>query len=105
MNSTLRHRVGRLSRFLLVFAAPLVALTVAPPPQGMSAESYIAYVGTYTTKTKSEGIYAFRYEPAAGQLTLLGVAAKTADPSFLAVHPNGKYVYAVNEAGRSSMVS
>lgn len=71
----------------------------------MGAGQYIAYVGTYTTKTKSEGIYAFRYDAESGKLTPMSLAAKTADPSFLAVHPDGKHLYAVNEAGKASMVS
>src|SRR5579883_2037272 len=75
----------------------------APGP--MDAKQYIAYAGTYTTKTKSEGIYAFRYDAASGKLTPIGVAAKTGDPSFLAVHPDGRHVYAVNEGGKTSMVS
>ena len=51
------------------------------------------------------GIYVYRYDAATGKLSALGVAAESADPSFVAAHPNGKYLYAVNEAGKSSMVS
>jgi 6-phosphogluconolactonase len=95
--------------FLAVLAPFLAARTSIPEskgtPQSMDAEQYIAYVGTYTTKTKSEGIYAFRYDAASGKLRPMGVAAKTGDPSFLAVHPDGKHVYAVNEAGKASTVS
>jgi len=58
---------------------------------------YLVYVGTYTTKTKSRGIYAYHFDGATGQLTLLDLAAETANPSFLAVHPNGRFLYAVNE--------
>ena len=60
---------------------------------------YIAYVGTYTSKTNSKGIYAFRFDAEKGQLTSMGVAAEAADPSFLVAHPNGKFLYAVNEVG------
>ena len=61
---------------------------------------YLAYVGTYTTKTASKGIYAFRYDAGSGKLAPLGVAAETQDPSWVAVHSNGKFLYAVNEAGK-----
>src|SRR5579885_971291 len=95
--------------FGAVLASFLAARTSTPEskgaPRAMDAEPYIAYVGTYTTKTKSEGIYAFRYDAASGKLTPMGLAAKTADPSFLAVHRDGKHLYAVNEAGKASMVS
>jgi len=67
----------------------------AAPAQAQS----IAYVGTYTSKTASKGIYAYRFDAQKGQLTSLGVAAEAVDPSFLAVHPNGKFLYAVNEVG------
>lgn len=88
----------RLFAFLFLFSAPLPFLSRAqttekPPSKGQ----YIAFVGTYTGKTSSKGIYAYRFDPEKGQLTSIGVAAETADPSFLVVHPNGKYLYAVNE--------
>jgi len=70
-----------------------------------AAKQYLVYVGTYTTKTASKGIYVFRYDASSGKLTPIGVAAETQDPSWVAVHPNGKFLYAVNEAGKNSMVS
>jgi 6-phosphogluconolactonase len=88
----------RLFAFLLLFSAPLLLLSRAQTPEKPAATSkYIAYVGTYTSKTTSKGIYAYRFDPEKGQLTSIGIAAETTDPSFLAVHPNGKYLYAVNE--------
>src|SRR5256885_2276156 len=57
----------------------------------------LVYIGTYTTKQSSKGIYAYRFDSSKGRLTSLGLAAASPDPSFLAVHPNGKYLYAVNE--------
>jgi len=86
--------------FLLLFlvSAPVLLLSPAQTPEKSAAQGqYIAYVGTYTAKTSSKGIYALRFDAQKGQLTSIGVAAETADPSFLAVHPNGKYLYAVNE--------
>ena len=59
---------------------------------------YLVYVGTYTGP-KSNGIYAYRFDPATNQLTSLGLAAKTANPSFLAVDPSRRFLYAVNEMG------
>jgi 6-phosphogluconolactonase len=88
----------RLFALLFLFAAPVLLLSSAQTPEKPAAKGqYIAYVGTYTSKTTSKGIYAFRFDSEKGQLTPIGVAAETADPSFLAVHPNGKYLYAVNE--------
>jgi len=88
----------RLFSLLLLFSAPVLLSSQAQSPGKPSAKGqYIAYVGTYTSKTTSKGIYAYRFDPAKGQLTSIGVAAESVDPSFLAVHPSGKYLYAVNE--------
>src|SRR5215471_13946201 len=57
---------------------------------------YLVYVGTYTERG-SKGIYAYRYDEATGQLEDLGVAAETPSPSFLAISPNHKFLYAANE--------
>jgi 6-phosphogluconolactonase len=54
------------------------------------------FVGT-GTKTGSKGIYAFRFDSASGDLTPLGLAAEAPSPSFLALSPNGKFLFAVNE--------
>src|SRR5688572_30820114 len=56
---------------------------------------YLVYVGTYTGQ-KSKGIYAFRMSKD-GKLAPLGLVAETPSPSFLAIHPNEKYLYAANE--------
>lgn len=65
------------------------------PPTASSAE-FLMYVGTYTRET-SAGIYAFRFNPSSGTLEELGLVAKVRDPSFLALHPSGRYLYATNE--------
>ena len=57
---------------------------------------YFVYIGTYT-RDSSKGIYAYRFHPADGKLTPIGLVAETTNPSFLAIHPNGRSLYAVNE--------
>jgi 6-phosphogluconolactonase len=89
----------RLLVFLLLLAPALFFSRAQTPEKTPSKNRYIAYVGTYTSKTNSKGIYAFRFDAEKGQLTAIGVAAETTNPSFLAAHPNGKYLYAVNEVG------
>ena len=74
---------------------PLVlalATLAAAAPHG----KYLAYVGTYTTGA-SKGIYAYRYDAKTGDLSDLGLAAETANPSFVAVDPSHHFLYAVNE--------
>ncbi len=90
----------RLFSLLLLLSAPLLLTSKAQTPEKPPTKGqYIAFVGTYTTKTSSKGIYAYRFDAAKGQLSPIGVAAETVDPSFLAVHPSGRYLYAVNEIG------
>jgi 6-phosphogluconolactonase len=64
---------------------------------------WIAYVGTYT-RQGSKGIYAYRFDPATGGFTAIGLAAETSNPTFLAVDPKGRFLYAANEdnAGKVS---
>ena len=96
----------RICVLLSVLCVPLLLLSsTTKKPKAAAKTQYLAYVGTYTTKTNSKGIYAYRYDAATGNFSSLGVAAESADPSFVAVPPNGKFLYAVNEAGKNSMVS
>src|SRR5579871_6885893 len=76
---------------------PLVALTSLLVAAALGAQSsYFMYVGTFT-RTGSKGIYAFRYNPSDGKATPMGLAAEASNPTFLAVHPNHRFLYAVNE--------
>ena len=63
----------------------------------LSDSQHVLYVGTYTKET-SAGIYAYRFDSATGTAEPLGLLADVRDPSFLALHPNGKYLYAVTES-------
>jgi 6-phosphogluconolactonase len=86
----------------------LVLLTISMPARAADKKStivskkdtYVMYVGTYTQEgSTSKGIYAYRFDPSNTQLTSLGLAAQTENPSFLAVHPNHRFLYTVNEVG------
>ena len=78
--------------FKLICLLTVLLVTAA---EALAAE-YLVYVGTYTGKG-SEGIYAYRFDPATGETSSVGLAAATDNPSFLAVDPNGRFLYAVNE--------
>jgi 6-phosphogluconolactonase len=56
----------------------------------------LVYVGTYTDRG-SKGIYAYRLDEKTGALAPVGLVAEAANPTFLALHPNHRYLYAVNE--------
>jgi 6-phosphogluconolactonase len=85
----------------LVAVLALAGATSKPAEQ----PHYLAFVGTYTTKTDSKGIYAFDFDSESGKLTPKGIAAETHDPSWVVVHPNGKFAYAANEAGKQSTIT
>jgi 6-phosphogluconolactonase len=70
---------------------------------GAAQGDWTIYVGTYT-RGPSKGIYSYRFQASTGQLTPVGLAVDTSNPSFLAVHPNRRFLYAVNE-NRDGMVS
>lgn len=54
------------------------------------------FIGTYTGPN-SEGIYHAELDLKAAKLMAPVLAAKTMNPSFLAIHPSGKFLYAVGE--------
>jgi 6-phosphogluconolactonase len=59
----------------------------------------LVYFGTYTG-AKSKGIYMSRLDSESRKLSEPALAAESVNPSFLAVHPSGKFLYAVNEVDR-----
>jgi 6-phosphogluconolactonase len=88
------HR--RRALFVLILLALLVPFASADSSDAKG--SYLIYVGTYTGP-ESKGVYALRFDPASGKSTSLGLAAETINPSFLAIDPGQRYLYAVNEVG------
>ncbi len=57
---------------------------------------YLVYFGTYTGE-KSKGIYVSRFDASSGKLQAPVLAAEIVSPSYLAPHPNGRFLYAVSE--------
>src|SRR6202167_695845 len=80
------------------FLAKLPALALSVRTRGWAATpGGLVFAGTYTDKGDSRGIYGFRCDADAGTLTPLGLAAATVNPSFLALSPDRRHLYAVNE--------
>ena len=78
----------------------------------MTPDSKLAtlYVGTYTRREAhvdghGEGIYVYRFDPATGQLQHQSTLSDVVNPSFLAIEPQGKTLYAVNELTRAEEIS
>lgn len=70
-------------------------LLLALPVMSFSQTEYYLLIGTYT-KGKSEGIYVYKMNTQTGDVNFVSKVT-TANPSYLAVSPDEKFVYAVNE--------
>lgn len=71
-----------------------------------SAEPLRVYFGTYTGgKNPSKGIYHSILDTDTGKLSNPILTAEAKNPSFLEIHPNKKFLYAVSEVGGSGGVS
>jgi len=78
--------------------ALLAALALGMIQAAVAADSVLGYIGTYTGP-KSKGIYSFRLD-SSGTMSAPTVAAETPQPTFLAIHPNQRFLYAANEIGK-----
>ena len=87
----------------LVLLVPMMLAGESPDPQ--PARTYRAYVGSYTSKTESKGIYQLTFDSVTGKMSSPELAAEAADPSWVLVHPSGKYLYAANEKDQGSTIS
>ncbi len=96
----MRSRMSALVRTLRAACALPLCLAACAAAQGKPSPAphgeYLLYIGTYTGP-KSEGIYRCNFDTRTGKATAPVLAAKTESPSFLALHPNGELLYAVNE--------
>jgi 6-phosphogluconolactonase len=63
------------------------------------------YVGTYTAPPagRAEGIYVYRFDPDTGTLGLVQTVSSIANPSFLALDPHQRCLYAVSEGGEGGV--
>src|SRR5262245_39854342 len=91
----MNHGSPIVGTLVLVMALGTAATFAAAPAGGVRV-----YVGTYTSG-ESKGIYRLVLDLATGALTPEGEPAAAENPSFLALHPGGRFLYAVNETGES----
>jgi len=71
----------------------------------IQAQDFNLLIGTYTNSGKSEGIYTYNFNTLSGDTKLKAITKDVANPSFLSVSPDHKFVYAVNESGNASTAS
>ena len=72
----------------------------------IAAKPIYVYVGTYTERLwfvdgKGRGIYVFTLDPASGALNPVSLAGDVVSPALLAVAPNRRFLFSVNECERA----
>ena len=64
-------------------------------------QSFYLFIGTYTNNG-SKGIYVYRFDASTGKAEWVSNTDSLVNPSYLALAPNKKYVYAVTETARNN---
>jgi 6-phosphogluconolactonase len=68
----------------------------------INTEAGLLVVGSYALATEP-GLHLVRFNAAANQFTLIGQYTGIANPSFLVIHPNRRWLYAVSETSAGSV--
>lgn len=85
-----------MQRLCLLYLPAMVLFALLPAATKAGAAEFFVYFGTYT-RGASKGIYVSRLDTSSGKLSEPVLVAETANPSFLAIHPNRRFLYAVSE--------
>ena len=102
------------SKSTVAFAVAYAAMRPAEDLLALpSRPRTLAYVGTDTSPVdgtaNGKGIYLFEMDRATGELSRIKLAARSVNPSWLTLHPSGKYLYVGNEVsdvdGKNGSVS
>jgi len=80
----------------LILSATSAHFMSAPALAASSQNSTRVYIGTYTGDM-SKGIYLSHFDSGTGKLGAPELAVETTNPSFLAIHPKGEWLYAAGE--------
>ncbi|MFF7886379.1 beta-propeller fold lactonase family protein [Streptomyces sp. NPDC020794] len=80
--------------------------TSAPGPTSSSPAVRRLFLGTYTSvEGGGKGIGLATYDPATGAVTATGTLTGIGDPSYLATHPKGHTLYAVDERPQGAVTA
>src|SRR5262245_26456061 len=85
--------------FVKVSAAAALTHSIPAVAQRSSKKTndLLLYVGTYTN-SKSKNIYVYRMNPEGGELKHAATVKRVSNPSFLAIDPKQRFLYAANES-------
>lgn len=89
-------RTALLSMFVLFGVLQSVFAEPAQPPK---SGRYWVYIGTYTSKEGSQGIYRSEFDVKSGELGKPKLVAEVVNPTFLTISPDHKFLYAIGETG------
>lgn len=64
---------------------------------GQDSSMTYLFVGSYTYGEKTDGVYVYEFNSKTGELTKVETESNLVNPSFIALSPNGKYLYACTE--------
>ncbi len=81
----------------------IILLALLLLPAVAAGAEYIAYIAG-SGPQNATGIYGYRFDSKTGKLQPMGVLGDAERPSFLAIHPNRQYLYAVS-GGNGGTVS
>jgi 6-phosphogluconolactonase len=89
--------IGR-RRFIGAVAAAVASAAVPATAQARPRGQRPLFLGTYTSVAGGgSGIGLATYDEVTGRITATGTVPGVSDPSFLALHPSARTLYAVNE--------
>ncbi len=94
----------KLSRRSFVGLSAALPWLAIPGDALAAAKTHLVYVGPYTGQT-SKGIYAYHFDDATAKLDTIGLVAEIGSPSFLAIHPSQRFLYAVSEGAQGSVAA
>ncbi len=84
------------SKLICVALVVFLSVSFSANADSASTKQFFVYFGTYTG-TKSKGIYVSRFDSATGKLSEPMLAAQTVNPAYLAIAPDRRSLFAVNE--------
>jgi 6-phosphogluconolactonase len=76
----------------------LLILAALAQPFYAQKSTYRLLIGTYTNTGKSQGIYSYDIDMKTATFTQKSIATEVSNPSYLAITPDKKFVYSVNES-------
>jgi len=85
----------------IILLSPMLGFAQKKKPE---PSTFDVLIGTYT-KGSSRGIYVYRFYEQSGQMAFLNEIDDIANPSYLCVTDNEKFVYAVNEGPKGGVSS